>query len=81
VVEAVYRQKLEGDYARYLVATTRTWGEPLRHASFEIRLPPGAKPLEFSYPFARRETEGEVYYCLDVEGFFPDRDIVVRWVR
>ena len=79
VAEAVYRQKIKADYARYIVTTTRVWGRPLRRASFEIRLPPGAEPLDFSFPFERRGERGESYYAYQAQDFFPDRDIVVRW--
>jgi hypothetical protein len=81
VAEAIYRQKLNAEYARYIVTTTRLWGLPLRRASFEIRLPPGAVPLDFSFPFERRTASGEIYYVYQVRDFFPDRDIVVRWRR
>jgi hypothetical protein len=79
--EAVYRQKTKADYARYIVTTARIWGRPLRRATFEIRLPPGAEPLEFSYPFEPRRARGEIYYAYEAKDFFPDRDIVVRWRR
>jgi hypothetical protein len=79
VAEAVYRQQMKASYARYIVRTTRIWGRPLRHASFEIRLPPGASPLEFSFPFEPREAGGNVSYVFDAYDFFPDHDIVVRW--
>ena len=81
VAEAVYRQEILTGYARYIVTTARLWGRPLRYAAFEIRLPPGAEPVEFSYPFARREAVGETYYLYETTAFFPDRDIVVRWRR
>jgi hypothetical protein len=81
VAEAVYRQKIITEYARYILTTARLWGRPLRRASFEIRLPPGAEPLDFSYPFERRSERGEIYYAYEVRDFFPDRDIVVRWRR
>jgi len=76
VAEAVYRQKLHGDYARYIVTTTKVWGRPLRKAVFDIRLPPGTEALEFSYPFAA--TEGGTYRY-EARDFLPDRDIEVRW--
>lgn len=76
VVEAVYRQALRTEYARYIVTTTRAWGQPLRHAAFTIRLPDGATPLAFSFPFTRRE--GAVY-VYETDDFYPDRDIIVRW--
>jgi hypothetical protein len=63
------------------VTSARLWGRPLRYASFEIRLPPGVEPLDFSYPFERRDAGGETYYAWETESFFPDRDIVVRWRR
>jgi hypothetical protein len=61
------------------VTTTRTWGRALRHAAFEIHLPAGAVPLDFSFPFEIRRAQGEVYYTYEADDFFPDRDIVVRW--
>lgn len=81
VAESVYRQKLHGDYARYIVTSTRAWNRPLRRALFEIHLPDGATPAEFSFPFVKREKNGRVYYAFEADSFFPDRDIVVRWTR
>lgn len=78
---ATYRQQIKTEYARYIVKTARLWGLPLRYAEFEIRLPAGADPTEFSYPFERREVRGETCYVYETERFFPDRDIVVRWRR
>ncbi len=81
VAEAIYRQEIKAEYARCILTTARLWGRPLRRASFEIRLPAGAEPLEFSYPFERRQARGEILYVYTVQDFFPDRDIVVRWRR
>jgi hypothetical protein len=81
VVESVYRQKINARYARYIVTTTQVWGRPLRRARFEIRLPSGSEPLDFSFPFERKRARGEVYYAYEARDFFPDRDIVVRWRR
>jgi hypothetical protein len=77
--EVVYRQKIVPGYARYIVTTARVWGRPIRYASFEIRLPPGAEPLDFSYPFECREADGETFWVYETRDFSPDRDIVVRW--
>ena len=81
VAEFVYRQGLLTDYARYILTTAQVWGLPLRYAGFEIRLPPGAEPLEFSYPFERREDAGSNVWAWETTSFFPDRDIAVRWRR
>jgi hypothetical protein len=78
VAESVYRQALRADYARYIVTTTRAWGRPLKRAAFEIRLPAGAEPIEFSFPFERGEGK-EAVYRYEATDFLPDRDIVVRW--
>ena len=50
-VRTVYRQAMRTTYVRYIVTTTQYWGAPLRRASFEVRLPQGAKNPTFSYPF------------------------------
>lgn len=76
---ATYRQAIRTTYARYIVLTARLWGRPLRYAWFDIRLPEGAEPSEFSFPFERREVRGEIRYVYETEGFYPDRDVVVRW--
>ncbi len=81
VAESVYRQRLHREYARYIVTSTRAWNRPLRRALFEIHLPDGATPTEFSFPFTKREGNGQIYYTFEADSFFPDRDIVVRWTR
>jgi len=78
-MEAVYRQALTTTYARYIVTTTRAWQRPLRLARFEIRLPAGAVPVEFSFPFEARGDSAGRYYGFDAKDFLPDRDVVVRW--
>jgi hypothetical protein len=81
VIDAVYRQALTTSYARYIVTTTRAWQRPLRLARFEIRLPPGATPIEFSFPFEARADATGRYYGFESREFFPDRDVTVRWSR
>jgi hypothetical protein len=78
-LEAVYRQKLNAAYARYIVTTTRAWDRPLRLARFEIRLPPGTLPVEFSFPFVRQSDAGGAFYTYTAREFLPDRDITCRW--
>jgi hypothetical protein len=78
-VEGRYRQGLREKYARYIVTTTRAWQQPLRHARFEIRLPEGAMPVAFSFPFAKERDSTGVVYVWETDSFYPDRDITVRW--
>lgn len=79
-VRTVYRQAMRGNYARYIVTTTRAWGQPLRKASFEIRLPPGAKDPQFSYPF-RPRGPSVLVWTYEATDFLPREDIVVRYRR
>jgi hypothetical protein len=79
-VRTVYRQVMHGYYARYIVTTTRAWGQPLRKASFEVRLPPGAKDPTFSYPFRPRGPSVRVW-TYEAEDFLPREDILVRYRR
>ncbi len=78
-VRTVYHQVLHGRYARYIVTTTAAWGRPLRQARFEIRLPAGATPTRFSFPFSPEEEDGDVFYLFEAEEFLPERDIIVEW--
>jgi hypothetical protein len=78
-VRTVYRQALQTRYARYIVTTTAAWGRPLRHARFEIHLPPGSEPLHFSHAFAPRDGETGRIYVYEETDFLPEQDIVVTW--
>ena len=78
-VQGRYRQAIRERYARYIVTTTRAWDRPLRHARFEIRLPGGAEPVEFSFPFVPTSDSVGVVFVWETDGFYPDRDITVRW--
>jgi len=79
-VRTVYRQAMRSTYARYIVTTTQTWGQPLRRASFEVRLPPGAKDPTFSYPFEPKGPSVRVW-TYEARDFLPREDIVVRYRR
>lgn len=79
VVRCVYRQRLLGRFARYIVTTTLAWQEPLRHARFEIVLPEGARAPTFSYPFRERPGLVPPAYVFEVRDFLPEAEIEVRW--
>ncbi len=78
-VRTLYRQGLHADYARYIVTTTQSWGRPLERARFEILLPRGAEAEFFSFPFEPGDCGGRPCFVYETTGFFPDRDIEVRW--
>jgi len=75
-VLAIYRQLLHGRHARYIVTSTRAWRRPLRHARFELALPPGASLSAGSFPF---EPDDEGILVFEAEEFLPDEDIIVKW--
>lgn len=79
-VRTVYRQAMRSTYARYIVTTTQAWGQPLRRASFEVRLPPGAKDPTFSYPFRPKGPSVRVW-TYEARDFMPREDVVVRYRR
>ncbi len=78
-VRAIYRQAMRTAYARYIVTSTHAWGRPLRHARFEITLPPEASAPRFSFPFVPCSTRAGVIYVYEADEFYPDRDITVEW--
>jgi len=78
-VRTTYRQALRTTYARYIVTTTAAWGQPLQNARFEIHLPPGAVPEEFSFPFEPCAGDERSGWCYEATDFLPDRDVIVRW--
>lgn len=78
-VRTTYRQALRTAYARYIVTTTAAWGQPLQRARFEIHLPPGAVPEEFSFPFEPCAEDEGSGWCYEEMDFLPDRDVIVRW--
>jgi hypothetical protein len=79
-VRTVYRQVMRTAYARYIVTTTQHWGQPLRRASFEIRLPPGARNPTFSYPFRPKGPTVRVW-TYEAENFLPRADVEVSYRR
>jgi hypothetical protein len=78
-VRTVYRQALKDHFVRYIVTTTSAWGRPLASARFEIRLPEGARPTRFSFPFERVETANGPLWVYTATEFLPDRDIELEW--
>jgi len=80
-VKAVYRQALLSSYARYIVTSVHGWDRPIKHAVFEIHLPEGAKPMDFSFPFEACEQAGGNLFRYEATDFLPDRDVTVTWEK
>ena len=81
-VRTVYRQARYAPHAVYIVSSTQAWGRPLRHARFEISLPPGASEPRFSFPFelqAPRAPNARSLHVFEATEFLPDHEITVDW--
>ncbi|MBD3235337.1 MAG: hypothetical protein GF330_01370 [Candidatus Eisenbacteria bacterium] len=83
VVLARYRQRLHGSYARYILTSTQAWGQPLRHARFELTLPRGARLDASSYPLSRMAAASaeEPHYVFETRDFMPPEDLTITWSR
>jgi hypothetical protein len=49
-VQVFYRQKLLGNRAEYILESTRSWGKPLKEASYQLIVPKTLQVEVFSYP-------------------------------
>ena len=78
-VYTVYRQARLESFARYIITTTQAWPRPLARARFEIYLPEGAHPVEFSHAFHPGEGGAGRCWVYEETEFWPERDISVRW--
>jgi hypothetical protein len=79
-VHVEYVQPTRVANARYLLTTTRAWGEPIERAEFELRLPRGVELAASSLPLDRGESgaRGPSYRFVQA-GFWPDGDWVFAW--
>lgn len=77
-VRIVYRQKLLGNTAKYIISSANTWGKPLRFASYSLRL---GKGLELSkLPFANPvHKEGLLYW--EFRDFRPETEFELQFRR
>ncbi len=76
-----YKQKITGRTAKYLTRTARSWGTPLRRATFEVRVD-GALLGELQVPPEFRlegPDAGRIRYLYEATQYRPERDITVRW--
>jgi hypothetical protein len=79
-LEVRYRQPLSGRTAKYLITTARTWGEPLRRASFEVITPDSIPELTSSLPLREvTEARGRRRYRYETARFTPTRELIVSW--
>lgn len=79
-VRVEYVQTISRNHAKYIVTTTKLWGQPIELAEFEFRVQRSLGELEFSFEPDRSEARGDtVIYFAKRVGFLPDRDLEVCW--
>lgn len=76
----VYRQRITGSDARYILTTTSAWKKPLERAVYIVSLPEEFIPESFSLtPDFSRRIGGRRVYTVTRTNFLPDRDLTVSW--
>ena len=74
-----YRQKVS-HHARYILTSTRQWGNPLEKAFYQLKVPLEIKPTSFSYPpDYQEENLDETIYIWYRENFMPDKDFEIEF--
>lgn len=75
-----YRQRTPNRKAKYILTTTAQWGQPLKKAFYQLKVPSDISITYFSYPPDKEEKQGnyQIYYWY-MESFMPDKDFIVEW--
>jgi hypothetical protein len=75
-----YRQKHNGNTAKYILTTTSFWGQPLEEGKYDLWIPDYIRINEFSYPPDNfTEFDGEMIYHWEKTDFMPDNDFIIRF--
>lgn len=77
-----YTQRIESDYARYILTSTSAWGKPLEEATYRFIIPMDYRIIEI-WPRAdkvRRVKPNLEIWCEKIN-FMPDQDMRIFWER
>ena len=73
-----YRQKGIKDTVKYILTTTKNWGESLKKAEYTFETKKSRKILSFSYPPDKTSYPGhEQKYFWSRKDFLPEKDFIV----
>jgi hypothetical protein len=73
-----YKQKGVKDTVKYILTTTKNWGEPLKKAEYTFETEKARKILSFSYPPDNTSTSGiHQKYFWSRKDFMPETDFIV----
>ena len=77
-LKIVYRQSLKGNFAEYILTTTKIWGLPLEMASYKLFVPDKIKIDSISYPADSVKTDKvrDIYY-FNKKNFFPKKNFEI----
>jgi hypothetical protein len=80
VYEVIYHQRTLAKKMKYIITTTKKWGEPLREADFLFHLPLKYNIESLSYEYDRKESD-DAYttYYINKNNFMPERDLILSW--
>lgn len=73
-----YRQTGVKDTVRYILTTTKVWGEALKRGEYTLKTDPGTHIKSFSYPPDKQVTRGnhQIFYW-HKKDFMPVKDFIV----
>jgi hypothetical protein len=77
-----YTQRIESDYARYILTSTSAWGQPFEEATYRFIIPVNYRIIE-TWPRAdkaRRVKPNLEIWCEKIN-FMPDQDMRIFWDR
>lgn len=77
-ITIIYSQRHNGNYAKYILTTTKYWGKPLQLAEFKLVVPPYINILScFEPPDKISEFEGTSIYHWTRQNFMPANDFEI----
>ncbi len=77
-----YSQRIESDYARYILTSTSAWGKPLEEATYRFNIPADYRIIEI-WPKADKASRVKPnleIWCEKID-FMPDQDMRIFWDR
>lgn len=77
-----YTQRIESEYARYILTSTGAWGQPLEEATYRFLIPTGYRIIEI-WPKADklRRIKSTIEMWCEKINFMPDQDMRIFWDR
>jgi hypothetical protein len=72
-----YKQKNVKDTVRYILTSTKNWGEPLKKAEYTLETDKTRKIQSFSYPPDKSSSSDKLKYYWSRKDFMPETDFIV----